>query len=312
MNKDLGQNLSDSTTNTSIALANRQYAYGTAVGAEEIISRPAAPEISLRNSLQFFFGEYVSGIFFLSVLFGFTFLMPAGMAKPGRLILAMLDKSLKKALDVIGAAIGLILSIPFFLIIPILIKIGSRGPIFYTQERVGINRRRRHRRFFRSEMAGNKRSDDRRKTDLCGRPFKVIKFRTMVQDAESKTGPVWATQNDSRITRLGKFLRKTRLDEIPQLINVLLGDMSLVGPRPERPHFVRDLCDKIPNYMVRLRVKPGITGLAQVTTGYDSSLDSVMIKVKNDITYIRNWSIWTDLRILMKTVVVVITGKGAC
>jgi len=312
MNKDLSNNSTDLTTNTSIALENRNYVYGTAVGVGRIAGRGISREATLKDSLRFIFGEYVSGIFFISAVFCYTFLAPAGIARPGRMVLAMFDKSLKKMLDIMGSLAGLILSIPFFVVLPILIKLDSRGPVFYTQERVGINRRRRNRRYFSSEMPGDKRAVERRRTDISGRPFKVIKFRTMVQNAENKTGPVWAIQNDARVTRIGRILRKARLDEIPQLANVLIGDMSLVGPRPERPHFVSDLCQRIPNYAVRLRVKPGITGLAQVTTGYDSSIDSVALKVKNDITYIRNWSIWTDMKILMKTVVVVITGRGAC
>ena len=134
----------------------------------------------------------------------------------------------------------------------------------------------------------------------------------MVVDAEKNSGPVWATQNDPRITRIGRFLRKTRLDEIPQFLSVLKGDMSLVGPRPERPKFVADLSTKVDNYTRRLDVKPGITGLAQVENGYDSSLASVNRKVQYDLQYIRSWSVLSDLRILAKTVVVVITGKGAC
>ena len=144
-----------------------------------------------------------------------------------------------------------------------------------------------------------------------GRPIRVIKFRTMIADAEKKCGPVWATKNDPRITRLGNFLRKTRLDEVPQFINVLKGDMSLVGPRPERPVFVEDLCSKVENYDKRLQVKPGITGLAQVENGYDSSVTSVVRKVHYDLKYIQNWSLWSDVKILLKTVVVVVTGKGA-
>jgi lipopolysaccharide/colanic/teichoic acid biosynthesis glycosyltransferase len=264
------------------------------------------------ESIRFYTGEYFAGIFFLSALLSFTFLVPLAIARPGKMIFAMIDKSLKKMLDIFGALIGLILSFPFFVILPIIIKLESRGPVFYTQERVGVNRRRGRRRNFKAEMTSERRGSDCRKADLFGRPFNVIKFRTMVQDAEVKTGPVWATKNDSRITRVGKILRKTRLDEIPQLINVLKGDMSLVGPRPERHVFVKDLSTKVPHYAVRLRVKPGITGLAQVTGEYDSSVDSVNQKVKTDITYIRNWSILSDVKILMKTVVVVITGKGAC
>ena len=134
----------------------------------------------------------------------------------------------------------------------------------------------------------------------------------MVQNAEKKSGPVWAIKNDSRITRLGTFLRKTRLDEIPQFINVLKGDMSLVGPRPERPNFVRDLSEKVQDYSGRLAVKPGLTGLAQVENGYDTSLASVVRKVNLDLEYIRHRSIWADIKILSRTVMVVLTGKGAC
>jgi lipopolysaccharide/colanic/teichoic acid biosynthesis glycosyltransferase len=152
---------------------------------------------------------------------------------------------------------------------------------------------------------------DRRRGDLKGRPFNVIKFRTMVADAEKKCGPVWATQNDPRITRLGRFMRKTRLDEIPQFINILLGQMSLVGPRPERPVFVMELCSQVENYDKRLTVKPGLTGLAQIENGYDSSVASVVRKVHYDLEYIQNWSLWQDVKIMLRTVVVVVTGKGA-
>ena len=140
----------------------------------------------------------------------------------------------------------------------------------------------------------------------------ILKFRTMVTDAEKKSGPVWATKDDPRITRVGRILRKSRLDEIPQFFSVLIGDMSLVGPRPERPTFVADLSHRIDNYSTRLQVKPGITGLAQVENGYDSSLQSVNRKVQYDLEYIRRWTVLSDLRILAKTVVVVLTGKGAC
>jgi lipopolysaccharide/colanic/teichoic acid biosynthesis glycosyltransferase len=134
----------------------------------------------------------------------------------------------------------------------------------------------------------------------------------MVNDAEKKSGPVWASKNDPRITRLGNFLRKTRIDEIPQFFNVLKGDMSLVGPRPERPKFVKDLSTQVKDYTHRLEVKPGLTGLAQVENGYDSSIASVVKKVRYDIEYIRTWSVLADVKILLKTVVVVLTGKGAC
>jgi lipopolysaccharide/colanic/teichoic acid biosynthesis glycosyltransferase len=133
----------------------------------------------------------------------------------------------------------------------------------------------------------------------------------MVADAEKKCGPVWATRNDPRITRLGSILRKTRLDEIPQFINVLLGQMSLVGPRPERPVFVDELSSQVDGYHKRLEVRPGLTGLAQIENGYDSSVASVVRKVQYDLHYIQHWSIWQDVKILFRTVLVVITGKGA-
>jgi lipopolysaccharide/colanic/teichoic acid biosynthesis glycosyltransferase len=312
MSKEIVNSSADSTVGSSYVLANRQVNYGVAIGAEKRYDYEGLPKTGFIDSLKFYFGEYISGIFFISALFSYTFLAPSSVTRPGRMFFSMIDRFLKKMLDFFGAAVGLILSAPFFILLPIIIKLDSRGPVFYTQERIGINRRRRNRRTFRSERPGDERIRERRISDLHGRPFKVIKFRTMIHNAESATGPVWAIKNDSRITRVGRILRKTRLDEIPQLINVLIGDMSMVGPRPERPFFIRELLEKVPDYAVRLRVKPGITGLAQVTTGYDSSLESVMKKVKADITYIRRWSIWSDLKILMRTVVVVITGKGAC
>jgi lipopolysaccharide/colanic/teichoic acid biosynthesis glycosyltransferase len=184
--------------------------------------------------------------------------------------------------------------------------------VFYTQERIGLNRRRRNRRAHNVMTAKNSRKRDRRRENHFGRPFSVIKFRTMVNNAEANTGAVWASKNDARITRIGKILRKTRIDEVPQLINVLRGEMALVGPRPERPVFVKDLADKVPNYTERLNVKPGITGRAQVDNGYDTSVESVARKIEYDVDYIRNWTVWSDIKILLKTVVVVITGKGAC
>lgn len=212
----------------------------------------------------------------------------------------------------IGAGLGLLLTSPLFVILPILIKLDSHGQVFYRQVRVGVNRRKGERRQHNSTCTTDRRLRDRRRVNLMGKPFRVIKFRTMVQDAEKMCGPVWATRDDHRITRVGKVLRKTRLDEIPQFMNVLKGDMSLVGPRPERPNFVCDLAVKVNDYNRRLSMKPGLTGLAQIENGYDSSVATVSQKVQLDLEYIRNWSIWTDIKILLRTVVVVITGKGAC
>jgi len=224
---------------------------------------------------------------------------------------SLMARFIKRCCDLVGALVGLILTLPLWIIIPVLIKINSRGPVFYTQTRVGRNRRESRRRLIPQEGVGNSRNRERRRENNFGETFQVIKFRTMIDHAEKESGPVWATKDDARITALGAILRKLRLDEIPQFLNVLAGDMSLVGPRPERPNFVRDLSDKINDYYLRLDVKPGITGLAQVKGTYDSSPATVARKLKYDLEYIEHWSLWLDLKILFQTVWVVLTGKGA-
>lgn len=155
------------------------------------------------------------------------------------------------------------------------------------------------------------RTGERRTQNQFGKPFEVFKFRTMVYDAEKRCGPVWATVNDPRVTRLGRLLRKTRLDEIPQLINVIRGEMLIVGPRPERPFFIEKLSREIDGYTRRLDVLPGITGLAQVENGYDGSIDDVRSKVRYDLEYIRRSSLRSDLKIMLRTVGVVL-GCRAC
>ncbi|MEE9443368.1 MAG: sugar transferase [candidate division Zixibacteria bacterium] len=215
---------------------------------------------------------------------------------------------LKRSVDIFGALVGLILTLPVFIILPILIKLDSPGPIFYKQLRVGQNRRRDGRRQENGSKLGRN-GRDRRRMNLHGTPFHVYKFRTMVPEAEKKCGAVWATRNDPRVTRLGRFMRKSRLDEIPQFVNILLGQMSLVGPRPERPKFVEELSAQVDNYKKRLDVKPGLTGLAQIENGYDSSVASVVRKVQYDLQYIQKWSIWQDFKIMLRTVLAVITGK---
>ncbi len=192
----------------------------------------------------------------------------------------------------------------FGLVLPVLaaiIYLDSRGPIFYRQERIGVNRRGR-----RWLSAGV----DRRKTVRPGRPFRVWKLRTMRTDAE-KNGPRWATAGDARVTTVGRFLRKSRLDEVPQFWNVLRGEMSVVGPRPERLCFISRLEQDVPHYRERLLVRPGITGLAQVETGYDTDLESVREKVSLDRRYIRDVGLGTDLKIMVRTVGVVVKGSGA-
>jgi len=263
----------------------------------------------LSSKFKFFVGE-VTGLAFIVFTTLYIFSKPAWLVEAG-VFKGLVDRTVKRTVDIFGAIVGLILSAPLMLVISVLIKLDSPGPVFYTQVRVGVNRRRQGRRYLQQDGASERRQRDRRRADYLGKPFKVIKFRTMVQDAEEKTGPVWATANDPRITRLGAFLRKSRLDEVPQFWSILVGHMSLVGPRPERPNFVRDLCKQVENYEKRLSVKPGLTGLAQVENGYDSSVASVTEKVKFDLQYIRRWSLWSDVRIMLRTVVVVFTGRGA-
>ena len=254
-----------------------------------------------------FFSEYIWGNLMLAyVVATKLFTSPIRVQSVTRIC----NARCKRTIDIVGSIVGLILSLPFFIVLPILIKLSSPGRVFYSQGRIGHNRRRENRRTDNCSMLGRT-NRDRRRSDVRGRPFNVLKFRTMVADAEKKCGPVWATENDPRITRIGSIMRKTRLDEIPQFINVLNGQMSLVGPRPERAVFIEELSAQVENYQKRLDVKPGITGLAQVKNGYDSSVTSVVRKVHYDLQYIQNWSLWQDIKIMLRTVVVVITGKGA-
>jgi len=210
---------------------------------------------------------------------------------------------LKRSLDVVLSGFGLLILLPLFALVAIAIKLDSSGPILFAQERVGLNRRRS-----RNGMPGGQ---DRRRSDTFGRPFKIYKFRSMVVDAEKSTGPVWASAQDSRITRLGRILRKSRIDETPQLWNVLRGDMSLVGPRPERPFFVLSLAESIPDYPMRYSALPGITGLAQVKSRYDSSIETVSRKLQYDLYYVRYGRLLLDLKIMAATVKVMARGEGA-
>ena len=187
----------------------------------------------------------------------------------------------KRFLDISLSLVGLLLFLPFFPLIALLIRLDSPGPIFFAQERVGESERN----------------------------FTVYKFRTMRQDAEQSTGAVWAQKDDPRITRLGKFLRKSRIDEIPQLVNVLLGEMSLVGPRPERPEFVSKLKEIVPYYSERHFVKPGVTGWAQVCYPYGASVDDALEKLRYDLYYTKNISVMLDLVVIFKTIKVVL-GRG--
>lgn len=221
-----------------------------------------------------------------------------------------LKLAIKRIIDLVGVSVGIVMATPFFMVVPILIKLDSPGLVFYRQQRVGKNRRRTDRRCINIPVLKEMRESCRRKKQGFGKPFMVIKFRTMYQDAEKNSGPVWTKKKDPRITRVGAFLRATRIDEIPQLFNILKGDMSLVGPRPEREFFIEKLKNRIDGYEKRLLVRPGLTGLAQVEHKYDESEEDVKLKVKYDIDYIRDLKILLDLKIILKTIIVVLTAKG--
>lgn len=192
-------------------------------------------------------------------------------------------RQFKRCFDVVVSIIGLVAASPILFISAIIIKVVSPGPVLFRQKRVGKG----------------------------GNLFNIYKLRTMEPDAEKETGAVWAKENDPRLILFGRFLRKTRIDELPQFINVLKGEMSIVGPRPERPEFVKELKQVIPGYDKRLMVTPGITGLAQVRHRYDETIADVKEKIKYDLLYIRKMCLMVDLRILFRTVFVVLSGQGA-
>jgi sugar transferase (PEP-CTERM system associated) len=189
----------------------------------------------------------------------------------------------KRLFDIVAAATLLLLALPVMIVTAVVIAVESGFPVLYRQERVGQG----------------------------GRLFEVIKFRSMRRDAEGDGKPRWATTNDDRVTRTGRIIRKLRIDELPQLINVLRGDMSLVGPRPERPYFVDQLAREIPYYAVRHSVKPGVTGWAQVRYHYSASLDDAIQKLQYDLYYVKNHTLFLDIVVLFETVGVVLTGEGA-
>jgi lipopolysaccharide/colanic/teichoic acid biosynthesis glycosyltransferase len=205
-----------------------------------------------------------------------------------------------RVLNILLATIAAIALAPLLFLVAIAIKLTSPGPVLYTQQRVGIDRRSRR------ALA----LYDRRARDDGGSVFTIYKFRSMRVDAELGSGPVWATPNDPRVTPVGAFLRKTRLDELPQLFNVIKGDMNIVGPRPERPGIFARLRVDISEYALRQRAKPGITGWAQINNAYDASLDDVRRKVSYDLEYLDRQCIAEDISIMLKTVPVILFKKG--
>ncbi len=212
------------------------------------------------------------------------------------------SEGLSRALNHSLALVALVLLSPVLLLIAIAVKITSPGPVFYSQTRIGLDRR--------WSRNGSGRPTSERSHDLGGRVFTIFKFRTMCVNAEHLSGAVWAAREDPRVTPVGKFLRQYRLDELPQLFNVLIGDMNIVGPRPERPSIFAQLRRTIPQYEVRQRVKPGITGLAQVNQQYDQCLDDVRNKLQYDLEYLGRQTFWEDIRIMLKTVPVVLFKRG--
>ena len=231
--------------------------------------------VKIEDGLSFY--ERITGRVHLDALKPSWMIFSDGFGRP------WVTTAFKRLHDVVGSLVGLILVAPLSLVIAALIKLDSPGPILYRQERVGEG----------------------------GRSFTLLKFRSMRQDAEAATGPVWATDGDHRATRLGKWLRKFRFDELPQMINVLRGEMSFVGPRPERPCFVEDLKNTIPYYGLRHAVRPGITGWAQVRYRYGSNVQDTIDKLQYDLYYIKNMSVLLDVTILVQTVQTVLLGRGA-
>jgi len=258
----------------------------------------------------------------------------------------LVSDRLNRAVNFSISLLALIVLAPLMLVIAIAVKATSRGPIVYRQTRVGVDRRRsggdrrglgerrtprtRIAEFRRSEpatestraterrgsvrqgdrRANGRRGGDRRAVDVGGRAFTMYKFRTMTVNAELE-GAVWATKNDARVTPIGGILRGTRLDELPQLVNVLKGEMNIVGPRPERPSIFMQLRKEIDRYQLRQRAKPGITGWAQINQNYDTSIDDVRRKVEYDLAYIERRSVVEDMRIMAKTLPVMIFRKGS-
>ena len=221
-------------------------------------------------------------------------------------------RAAKRAMDIVGALLLLLALWPVMLVTALLVKLTSPGPVIFRQTRVGLNLRAAdRRRDSGSDAAEDRRARrDRRVQPAYGRHFVLYKFRSMRIDAESN-GAQFAVQGDARVTPVGRFLRLTRLDELPQLWNVLKGEMSLVGPRPERPEFIEELSEQIPDYLQRLGLKPGLTGVAQIVNGYDNDIESFRRKVAFDVLYLQNCSLWNDLKILFRTIRVVLTGSGA-
>jgi len=206
-----------------------------------------------------------------------------------------------RVLNVAVAAVALVAITPIMVVFAALVKLTSRGPIFYSQTRVGIDRRWK---------GDGSQMYDRRTRDLGGSVFTIYEFRSMYVNAEQRSGAVWATQGDPRVTPIGRIMRKCRVDEFPQLYNVIRGDMNIVGPRPERPSIFSRLCEDIAEYPLRQRAKPGITGWAQINHSYDATIEDVRKKVRYDLEYLSRQSVAEDLKIMARTLPVLVFRRG--
>jgi exopolysaccharide biosynthesis polyprenyl glycosylphosphotransferase len=239
----------------------------------EVIAQCSASDVGLKIVPDLY--DIISGQARTNQIYGFPLIEISPQLMPPW------EEAVKRSIDVLVSGFVLVVGSPLWLMIALAIKLESRGPVFYRQERVGKE----------------------------GERFNIIKFRSMYQDAESQ-GPQWANRKDPRVTKVGRVLRNLHLDEVPQLVNVLDGRMSLVGPRPERPMFVEKLSHDIPMYPRRLKVRPGITGWAQVKHKYDETIEDVRKKVEYDLYYIENMSLRMDFKILLSTVSHMLLGKG--
>lgn len=219
--------------------------------------------------------DILSGSVRMSSIYG------APLIEIDREIMPQWQRSLKRMMDWGVSIVAILILFPVYLVIGLAVWSTSKGPVFFLQERIGWH----------------------------GKPFRIIKFRTMVQDAE-KAGPQLSSENDPRITPLGKFLRKSRMDELPQFFNVLKGDMALVGPRPERAHFIAKIVERAPHYTHLQKVRPGITSWGQVKYGYAENVDEMIQRLRFDLIYIENMSIALDIKILFYTVLTVLKGRG--
>jgi len=241
----------------------------------DVINKVAEKKVGMKILPDMY--DIISGLARTQQIYG----IPLIDINPG--IMQPWEKFIKRATDILISIIGLLVFLPFGLILSLLIRIDSKGPIFYTQDRLG----------------------------LYGKPFRIIKFRSMKHNVEETDGQViLTTENDLRVTKIGQFIRRFRLDEIPQLINVLKGDMSIIGPRPDMPKLTEQLEKQIPLYRHRMKVKPGITGWAQISVPYPQTLDEVIEKFNCDIYYIENMSLKLDLKIMLNTVAIMFSGSG--